>query len=269
MIFSDLDLSRRLETTEALANVGSVEARRAMQPDSGAAWIEVDGAYAMFDGVRSPLTQTFGLGLQEVTATTLDRIEEFFRERGAPVFHEVTPMASPALLDLLNGRGYRPAELTNVMFRPLSATPLSQATPPGLEVRVVGPEDYELWASTAAQGWSEATDIADLVLDLSRVSVRSRNASGFLVERQGQAIATGGLIVHNEVALLAGAATIPQGRRQGAQLAVLDARLCHAFERGCDLAMMCAAPGNSSQRNAERQGFRVAYTRIKWQLSAS
>ena len=30
--------------------------------------------------------------------------------------------------------------------------------------------------------------------------------------------------------------------------------------------MMGAAPGSSSQRNAERHGFRIAYTRIKWRL---
>ncbi|HYO16464.1 MAG TPA: hypothetical protein VE685_24980 [Thermoanaerobaculia bacterium] len=34
----------------------------------------------------------------------------------------------------------------------------------------------------------------------------------------------------------------------------------------CDLAMMCAHPGSASQRNAERHGFRIAYTRTKWQL---
>jgi hypothetical protein len=26
-------------------------------------------------------------------------------------------------------------------------------------------------------------------------------------------------------------------------------------------------PGGASQRNAERHGFRIAYTRIKWQLA--
>ena len=66
------------------------------------------------------------------------------------------------------------------------------------------------------------------------------------------------------VALMAGASTIPRGRRQGAQLALLDARLRHAAAKGCDLAMMCALPGSASQRNAERHGFRIAYTRVKW-----
>jgi hypothetical protein len=31
--------------------------------------------------------------------------------------------------------------------------------------------------------------------------------------------------------------------------------------------MMGAQPGSASQRNAERHGFRIAYTRIKWQLT--
>jgi hypothetical protein len=31
--------------------------------------------------------------------------------------------------------------------------------------------------------------------------------------------------------------------------------------------MVCAAPGSTSQRNAERNGFRIAYTRIKWHLA--
>jgi len=42
--------------------------------------------------------------------------------------------------------------------------------------------------------------------------------------------------------------------------------MCYAYDQGCDLAMMVAQPGSDSQRNAERKGFRIAYTRIKWRL---
>jgi hypothetical protein len=42
----------------------------------------------------------------------------------------------------------------------------------------------------------------------------------------------------------------------------------YAFDHGCDLAMMVAAAGSDSQRNAERKGFQIAYTRIKWRLSS-
>jgi GNAT superfamily N-acetyltransferase len=70
--------------------------------------------------------------------------------------------------------------------------------------------------------------------------------------------------VHNGVALLAGAATLPPWRKHGAQRGLLEHRLQCAAALGCDLAMMGAAPGSGSQRNAERQGFWIAYTRIKW-----
>ena len=65
MRFSDLALSKRLEHTEGHACVQYAEARRRVFPDSGAKWIECVGAYAVFDGIESPITQTFGLGIFE------------------------------------------------------------------------------------------------------------------------------------------------------------------------------------------------------------
>jgi GNAT superfamily N-acetyltransferase len=134
----------------------------------------------------------------------------------------------------------------------------------GLSVRAVGPEEYELWAQTAARGWSEFEELSDFMLGLSRVSARRAGAPSFLAELEGRPVATGALSICEGVALLAGASTVPEARRRGAQLALLDARLAYASERGCDLAMLCAQPGSGSQRNAERHGFRIAYTRIKW-----
>jgi hypothetical protein len=34
------------------------------------------------------------------------------------------------------------------------------------------------------------------------------------------------------------------------------------------IGMMVAEAGSESQRNAERKGFRIAYTRMKWRLSS-
>ena len=266
-IFSDLNLSRRLERAEARGNAEFVEARAAVEPESGACWMEVAGCYAMFDGVESPLTQTFGLGLFETTSDAdLGRIEEFFKERGAPVYHEVSPLADPQTTTLLSGRGYEPFEFTSVMFRPLRAGVVAPRDS-DVRVRVVGPEEHELWAQTAACGWSEFEELSDFMLGLSRVSAKRADALSFLAELDGRAVATGALSICEGVALLAGASTVPEARRRGAQLALLDARLSYAAEQGCDLAMMCAQPGSASQRNAERQGFRIAYTRIKWRES--
>lgn len=266
--FSDITLSRRLERAEARSNAEFVEARAKLFPDSGAQWIEVAGAYVMYDGVASPLTQTFGLGLfQPATSAEMDVIEEFFRERGAEVFHEVSPLAEPTSLAVLNERGYQPIEFTSVMYRPVgSNTNLRTSHNERIRVRLIEDGEQELWARTAAKGWSEFSELADFIYEIGRVSAESTHAFSFLAELDGQQIATGALSICDRVALLAGASTIPEARRQGAQLALLESRLRYASEQGCDIATMGALPGSASQRNAERHGFRIAYTRTKWHL---
>ena len=263
--FADLDLARRLERTEGRGNAEFVEARARAFPDRNATWTEVAGAFAMFDGVGSPVTQTLGLGVfQPVTAAEMDTLEEFFRSRDADVLHEVSPLADPTVFTLLAERGYQPVEFSNVMYRPI--TPdlrLGAAINEQINVRVTGKDEADLWADTASEGWSEFTEVADFLNELGQVSAQSDSLS-FIAELDGKPIATGSLIIDGDVALLAGASTVPTARRQGAQLALLEGRLRYAARHGCTIGMMVAQPGSGSQRNAERHGFRIAYTRTKW-----
>lgn len=259
---SDLSLSRRLERCEAKSNAAFVEARGRIAPASGAMWMERAGAYAMFDGVGSPVTQTFGLGIFETPASEdLAAIERFFEERGAAVMHEVSPLVSMETVELLVARGYRPVEFSSVMHRPLDVIEHYETA---VRARIMAPEEVALWASTASEGWSEYAELGSFMDDFGRVSASSKGNVAFFAELDGRPVGTGALSIHDGVALFAGASTIPSARKQGAQRALLEARLRYAVEQGCDLAMMGAAPGSSSQRNAERQGFRIAYTRIKW-----
>ena len=261
--FADLALARRLERAEATSNARFVELRAGLDPGRGACWIEVGGTYAMYDGPSSPVTQTFGLGMfQTPTADDFDRLERFFFERGAPADHEVSPQADSATLGLLTERGYRPIEFTSVMFRPVAVGTSPSVPARDLHVRVIGADEADLWAKTASAGWGAAD--GDFMLDVARVNAGAPDGHLFLAELAGRPIATAALAIHDGVAHFAGASTIPEGRRNGAQLALLDARMRHAAAHGCDLALMGAAPGSGSQRNAERHGFRIAYTRIKW-----
>lgn len=264
--FSDLALSQRLERAEAQSNIDFVEARARAFPESRARHIEVAGAHAMFDGIDSPLTQTFCFGLTEpVTRKDLDRLEAFFKDLGAPVFHEVSPLAQASALALLTEGGYEPFEFTSVLYQKVAADMLAAASSPSrVTARKIGADENETWAQTFLRGWSETPELSEFMLTFSRVSAHRACGHSFLAEMDGKAIAAGSLIIHGGVALLAGASTVPEGRRQGGQSALLAARLRFAVENGCDVAMMCALPGSASQRNAERQGFRIAYTRIKW-----
>jgi GNAT superfamily N-acetyltransferase len=266
MPFSDLSLSKRLERAEGHACVEYAEARRRLFPDSGAAWIECAGAYAVFDGVDSPLTQSFGLGIfEELNPATLDRIERFFLDREAPVLHEVSPLAGVAALDLLCKRNYRPIEISNVLYRPVEQpTAESQGH---IRVRLIGPEEAHVWTDVSAKGWAhEHPELLDFLLQLGAISTARQESPCFLAEIDGKPGAACVLSMHDKVALFGGASTLPELRRRGLQTALLQERMRYAFDQGCDLAMMVAVPGSDSQRNAERKGFRIAYTRTKWKL---
>lgn len=267
-MFADLALARRLERAEGHACVQFAEARRRVFPDSGSEWIECAGAYAVFDGIGAPTTQSFGLGIfEEVSAASLDVIERFFLDRGAQVMHEVSPLAGVAALDLLCDRGYRPIEISSVLYRGVQKPTTER--PAGIRVRVIGPEEAQLWTDISARGWThEQPELAEFLQQMGAICVAREAGPCFLAELDGQPGAAGVLSINEGVALFGGASTVPELRRHGLQSALLEERMRYAFEHGCDLAMMVAEAGSNSQRNAERQGFTIAYTRTKWRLAA-
>ncbi|MDQ3339099.1 MAG: hypothetical protein M4D80_28395 [Myxococcota bacterium] len=261
-MFMDRELSCRLERVEGIVGVTFSEVNRAR----GAVSQELHGTYAFFDGADSPLTQTFGLGMAEpVTPESLAAIEAFFTERGADVMHEVSPLAGIETIALLAERGYRPLELSTVLVKPLDDSDVPAV--PGLRARTAESADRDVWIETSVQGWSADQTYGDMMRTIATAAFANRTMVHFLVEREAQAIATGSLAVVDDIALLAGASTVPAGRGLGAQTLLLGARLAEARHRGCAIAMMVANPGSTSQRNAERRGFRVAYTRTKWRLA--
>jgi GNAT superfamily N-acetyltransferase len=268
MYFSDLALSKRLERAEGHACVQHAEARRRLFPDSGAEWIECAGAYAVFDGIESPVTQTFGLALfEELTPASLEEIERFFLDRGAPVLHEVSPFAGVAALGMLCSRDYRPIEMSNVLCRPVERPTAEEHS--AVSVRVIAADEAQLWNNISLRGWShDHPELRDFLLDFGAISAARGDSLCFLAEHEGKPGAAGVLCIHDGVALFGGSATVPELRRRGLQAALLHQRMRYAFDHGCDLAMMVALPGSDSQRNAERKGFRIAYTRTKWRLSS-
>ena len=232
MHFSDLALSKRLERAEGRACVQYAEARRRLFPDSGAEWIECAGAYAVFDGVESPLTQTFGLAIfKELSPASLDVIERFFFDRGAPVLHEVSPFAGVAALEMLCTRNYRPIEISNVLYRPVERpTPEEQSA---VSARIIAPEEAHLWSEISARGWShEHPELRDFLLNLGCISAARDESLCFLAEHDGKPGAAGVLCIHDGVALFGGSATVPELRRRGLQAALLHKRMCYAYDQG-------------------------------------
>jgi GNAT superfamily N-acetyltransferase len=253
-MYMDLPLARRLERCEGAVGASFTTLK------SDARWTQIAGAHLVFDGPGSPLTQSFGLGLDGAPSEDeWARIEAFFAEGGANADHEISPLAGVALSATLVDRGYRPIEQSNVLVRALEGL-----EPPSLRVRIADPQQRAAWIACSVRGWAAESGVAQVIEAMATTAFSNPEMLSLYVERDGEMIATGSLGMSEGVALLGGASTAPAHRGIGAQGALLAARLSIARERGCDLAMMAAEPGSSSQRNAERRGFRVAYTRSKW-----
>ena len=69
------------------------------------------------------------------------------------------------------------------------------------------------------------------------------------------------------IAMFNGDSTLPSARGRGVQSAILAERLRYAAAEGCDLGVIEAEAGGTSQRNQLRAGFRIAYTRVCMELS--
>ena len=90
------------------------------------------------------------------------------------------------------------------------------------------------------------------------------NALAFVATVDGKPVACGtGIVIHeHRVFALCGAGTLSAYRGRGLQTALLQARMSAALQAGCEYAVVVTQGGSSSQRNVERLGFRVAYSKV-------
>lgn len=267
MLFADLTLARRLETTDALAGVEFARAWARLNSYTGDVFIPVAGGHAGFGGVDSPLTQAFGLGLNgPVTEADMSAMEEFYGGLGSAINIETCPLADPSLLKLLNERGYRPIEYSNVFVRELTGGD-SRAWPDAtsnVRVRRPAEDEAESYSLVVVKSFFEDAEVPPGLLSVFLSCYYAERAFFFLAEVDGVPAGGGMMSIHQGVASLGGAGTLPEFRNRGLQKALLLARLAQAAQSGCDIAMVATSPGSGSQRNVERLGFRVVYTRTKF-----
>jgi GNAT superfamily N-acetyltransferase len=244
-VFADLALARRIELGEATNAAQCGES------------IEVGGGYAAFAGVNSPLTHAIGLGLHgPVSAMEFDRMEAFYQARGSPVNLDLYPHADWSMFDFMTARGYHIVECNNVLAGPVIGTP---------DARVHITDDVDTWSKTVAQGFFSRTGFSEPELDVCRRLLKIEHATAWLAQVDGVPAAGAALNTRGKLALLFADSTLEKYRGHGLHVASIRARLQHAAEQGCDLATASTAAGSTSQRNYERAGFRVIYTKLNMQ----
>lgn len=260
MQFVDRQLAARLESTERVAQLCYAEALRRARPNAGVAIEEIAGGHVVFTGPQSPIGRAIGIGLQRpVVPADIDQVENFYFSRGADAQIDIVPAADESLFNLLRERPYRLFELNNVMVIDLLPDRCFRSEVEGFEIRRAGQQEARTCAEVLGRCFSGApADFADMV-----ASMFAAPALTFLALGKGTPVAAATGLVIDDARLMAlfGAGTLPDYRGKGIQTAMLGARLNAAKDAGCSLAVTVTRGGTTSQRNAERLGFRVAYSK--------
>jgi GNAT superfamily N-acetyltransferase len=264
MKYVDTKLARRLEAAEDVPQLEIARVLQRTHPEVGADMLEIAGGHAVFAGLNSPVGRAIGLGFDGfVTSTQLDEVEAFYKKHNAPSQVDITPVTHGSLLELLKTRGYALAELNNVMARKLEPGERFEENVSGVEFRACAPEETQLWTHTMLRGFFPEDQIPEGWDKLLAPMAQVPNSLAMLVWADGQPVACcGGLISrqHGMIAL-GGTSTLAEYRGRGIQTAAMGRRLHRAIAEGCELAVVVTLGNTTSQRNAERMGFTLAYSK--------
>ena len=262
ILHADSDLAYRIEMIAASEMREFAVSTCALYPELGATWMTVGVGNMGFYGPDSAVNGAMGIGMGATVAEAdLVAVERFFRDHGVRPALSACPLADASLAHWLSARGWVVSGFENVL-----ALRLGDDFPEphdAIEIRIAQtPEDLEAWAELVAVGFSAPELPTPAEYQLGRAAVAIPGRSFLTAHVDGKHAGTGELRIHDGVGWLSADTTLPQYRGRGVQQSLQRARLAMAREAGCDLAVTESAPGSGSQRNMERIGFQVVYTRV-------
>ncbi|MCF7635756.1 MAG: acetyltransferase, GNAT family [Dehalococcoides mccartyi] len=258
----NLHLAASLEELQAQRRADYVAARVRLHPDLDSCVREFKGAFIIYDGEASPINRVMCLGLKEsILEEDLTGLEAFYNGHGLKAMLDVCPLAEEDMIYLLGKRGYTVYQFDSVLVHEVSSFRLEIKEPPGIVIWPVNKNNYLTWLDVVSRGFSAAEADLPSMQSICEPNYHSRNSSAYLAYLDGKPAGGGVLYVRGHMAELGGDATLPDFRRRGVQTALIQHRLKAARKMGVRQMVFVAAPGTSSERNARRAGFELAYSR--------
>jgi ribosomal protein S18 acetylase RimI-like enzyme len=268
VLFATATLARRVEAAERSLITDFARPVQARLGEDGVFIGHVSGGTAVAAGPTAPFSKVAGLGFEGLDEAALLDVEREFATRNTPVRVELSILADPQIAARLTARGYRLIGFENVLGRSLAGY---RADPSEVTVSSM-PADRALeWIRIITTAFAtpdvfDAPPSQDVIdresLEATFAEIADIGGVQLYVACLGEDTAGGASMrISDGIAQMCGAGTLPEHRRRGVQTALLQHRLAHAAARGCDLAIVTAQPGSVSQRNVQRQGFELLYTR--------
>lgn len=219
--------------------------------------------------------QALGLGMQgPVEYDDIDRLIAFYESKGIQPQVELCPFADISLLKALSERGFVIREFENTWYRPTPAGLRTEDTllnpwPAGddgdpMRVEVVQPGDEPLLRTAVGVSLAgfvpEGYDFGDSEMSIHRRMVEMPFCRKIVAWMDGEVVASGGMKSRPPLGAMFGVTVREPWRKRGVQQALMAWRLAAAADDGCQTMVIHGTPGEPTERNAQRMGFRMAYT---------
>jgi len=254
--------SRRIEAAE---EYGALRYAQGVA-HSGPAWEEFRGGHLVFVAKGAPVGRAHALGFDgRIGIQDIEHVERFYFDRESEAQVDVSPYADPSLFESLNLRGFQVAEFNQTLARWLRAEEKFEPSPEqeNVEIRQIRADEGRAWSSMLAGIFFPPELVTEWEgIFLPWATPKHPLSLAAFVDGKMVGGAGGLLVPEHRMAGLFGAGTLPEYRGRGIQQAFMRERLRLVAQAGCDLAVTLTMPGTTSQRNAERAGFRVAYTKV-------
>lgn len=270
MLHTDGKVARCLELVDSMHLAKQIQIYSELCPGQFARAEIVSGGIAAVSDpdLGRKLNHATGLGMEAgVCLRDIDRLEEIYWSRGLPVKVDLCPHANLSSLETFASRGYLVNSFANTYIYTAREFRLTERSSLQFDIRKVGPGEKEMFICSYVKGFSsQSSDRPQKLHEVVANITSSRDDTDLYMATSGGEIVGSAAIAHVEtsmgrVAILYAGSTIPEFRGRGVQMALLRARLAEAFRSDTSFACVRAHPWSSSARNAERAGFRLAFTK--------
>jgi len=272
MLIGTLETARLLEDAHAAHLEAQVRAYAKLHPEAACRAERVGG------GVAALTRRSFGRKLNHVTGFGMHgpvthrdaaRLEALYHPLGLPVEVDVCPVADPSVPAVLGARAYRVSAFSSTYAHVLAAgEDHDLPRPRGVTVRPVRAGDEEAFVASSVESFAAQPNPRprELLEALARIALVRSDSRAYLALVDGHVAGTAAMALvattAGSIAHLYIASTTPAFRGRGVQGALLRARLAEATRSGAILASVTARAASASARNAERAGFRLAYSTV-------
>ncbi|MEO1585309.1 MAG: GNAT family N-acetyltransferase [Planctomycetota bacterium] len=219
--------------------------------------------------------QAIGLGMHgPIEPGDIDRLIEFYECRGIQPQLELCPFSDPSLRAALSKRAFVIREFENAWYRPtpeglttddvlLRPWPMGDDGEP-MRVEVVQPGNDALLRTAVEVSLGpyvdDSYDFGESEMAIHRRMIEMPFCRKFVAHMDGRVIAAGGMKSKPPLGAMFGVTVLEPWRKRGVQQALMAWRLMTAAADGCRTMVIHGEPGEPTERNAQRMGFRLAYT---------